>query len=146
MKSFSFFVPDTGRLTDASRQIMANVIATMAGKRIKIAVSEWKESSSDRQRRYYFKIIVQGFMDYFANRPENPMTFEKKIMHDQLMRAVGGFSNPYVNGFTGEPDAGRMSYNDLTTAQCEGYHHLCRMEAAKRGFQILEPNENENYY
>ena len=146
MKTFSFQVGDNGKLTDVSRQIMANIIATLPGKRIKISVSEWKESSSDRQRRYYFKVIVEGFIDYFANRPENPMIFDKKTMHDQLMRAVGGFSNPYVNGFTGEPDAGRISYNDLSTAQCEGYHTLCRMEAAKRKFTILEPNENENYY
>jgi len=142
MKSFSFFVPDSGRLTDDSRLIMANVIATMAGKRIKIAVSEWKESSSDRQRKYYFSVIVPAFIVYFGSQGK---FFDKDQMHDSMMRFIGGFSNPYVNPFTGEPDAGRLSYNDLTTAQCEGYHTLCRQWAAANQFDIPEPNENQNY-
>lgn len=138
MRNFSFQVQDNGRITDDSRQVMANVIAGMAGKRIKIGVSEWKESSSDKQRKYYFSVIVPAYIVYFGARGK---FFDKDQMHDSLMRSVGGFSNPYVNPFTGEPDAGRLSYNDLTTAQCEGYHTLCRQWAAEHDFQIPEPNE-----
>jgi hypothetical protein len=138
MKSFSFQVGDDGKLTDGSRRIMANVIASMPGKRIKIAVSEWKESSSDKQRKYYFSVIVPAFIEHFAKQGK---VFDKDQMHDSMMRAVGGFSNPYVNPFNGEPDAGRLSYNDLTTAQCEGYHTLCLKWGAENGFQIPMPNE-----
>lgn len=138
MKTYSFQVQDNGQITTDSRQIMANVIAGMASKRIKIAVSEWKESSSERQRRYYFKVIVEAFIEYFSKVGK---VFNKEQMHDSMMRSIGGFANPYVNPFSGEPDAGRLSYNDLTTAQAEGYHTLCRQWAAEHDFQIPEPNE-----
>lgn len=58
MKTYSFQVQDNGKLTDASRQIMANIIATLAGKRIKISVSEWKEKRSLDQNALYWAAIV----------------------------------------------------------------------------------------
>ncbi len=138
MRSFSFHTDETGKLTDESRRIVGNYISTIKGKRIKITVSEFKESSSDKQRKYYFSVIVPAFIEHFAKEGK---VFDKDQMHDSMMRAVGGFSNPYVNPFTGEPDAGRLSYNDLTTTQCEGYHTLCLKWGAENGFQIPMPNE-----
>lgn len=58
MREYNFMVGDNGKLSDASRQIMANVISTFAGKWIKIAVSERKEKRSLDQNSYYWGVIV----------------------------------------------------------------------------------------
>lgn len=58
MRSPSFQVPDNGKLTDGSRQVMANIIAGYAGKRIKITVQEWKEKRSLDQNSLYRGYIL----------------------------------------------------------------------------------------
>jgi hypothetical protein len=58
MTDLSFQVQDNGRLTDAARQIVANFIAAMPGKRIKLSISEWKEKRSINQNDYYWVAIV----------------------------------------------------------------------------------------
>ena len=135
MREFFFKVLDNGKLPDGIKKTLANVIPTYAGKYMKLTIEEKRESPSDRQRRYYFKVIVPAFMKHFDNG------LNKDQMHDSMMRVIGGFNNAYVNPFTGEEDAGRKSYNDLTSAQAEGYHTLCRKWAAENGFDIPEPNE-----
>ena len=58
MREYNFMVHENGKLTDASRQIMANVISTFAGKWIKISVAERKEKRSLNQNDYYWGVIV----------------------------------------------------------------------------------------
>jgi len=140
MREYNFMVPDTGKLTNDTRQIMANAIARFAGKWIKIKVWEAEESPSDKQRKYYFAVIVHKFMQFYK---EKGAVHSKAVMHNSLMRAVGGFNKPYVNALTGEEQESRLSYNDLSVKQAEGYHTLCRMRAAEYGFDIPEPNEPE---
>ena len=110
------------------------------GKQARVTLSWRLEKSSSKQRKYYFATIVPAFQDYWY--ATNGIHYDKDTMHDMMMRSVGGFSNPLVNPFTGEPDCKRLSYNDLTMVQCEGYHHLCRAWAASKGVDISEPNEN----
>jgi hypothetical protein len=140
------FVDGDGKPNEQIRNAVRDRFAELDGEPITLEINPCKETTSDKQRRYYFKIVVPAFIKHFAERKESPLRFDTDTMHDQMMRAVGGFSNPYVNAFTGEPDAGRISYNKLTTAQCEGYHTLCRKWAAENKFNVPEPNENENYY
>lgn len=140
MREYNFQVGDTGRLTDASRQIMANVIATFAGKWIKIRVWEEQESASDKQRKYYFAVIVSKFIQHFAEKNRH---FSKDDMHASLMCTIGGFNKPFVNALTGEEQEDRLSWNDLSKKQAEGYFTLCRKDAAERGFNCPEPNEPE---
>jgi hypothetical protein len=134
----SFYVGDDGKLTEDSRKTCANKIASFAGKKIHITIEESVEFSSESQREYYFAVIVPAFAQHFASKGQ---IFDKDQMHDSMMRGVGGFSNPYVNPFTGEPDGGRKSYTRLTKTQAEGYHTLCRKWAAENGFDVPEPNE-----
>jgi hypothetical protein len=58
MREYNFMVQENGRLTDGARQIMANVIATFAGKHIKIAVSEKQEKRSLTANNYYWGVII----------------------------------------------------------------------------------------
>ena len=128
------------KLVDASRQIIANVISTFAGKWIKIRVWEAEEAASNKQRKYYFAVIVHKFIQHYK---EQGADYTKRIMHNSLMCAVGGFNKPFVNALTGEEQELRISYNDLSVKQAEGYHTLCRKRAAELGFNIPEPNEPE---
>lgn len=82
MKSFSFQVQDNGKLTDASRQIMANIIATLAGKRIKISVSEWKEKRSLDQNALYWAAIVPHVRKVRFDNGD-PLTIEQ--VHEDLL-------------------------------------------------------------
>lgn len=135
---FNFVVGSDGVLPIYGRELCARTIARFAGQHIHITIEPAKEYSSDKQRRYYFDVIVGAYLEYFAKQGQ---FYTKDDMHDIMMRSVGGFSNPYVNPITGEPDSGRMSYTKLTKGQCEGYHTLCRAWAATKGFDIPEPNE-----
>lgn len=143
MNPLNFMVQDDGKLTDGSRQVCANVISSFAGKHITIEIAEKKDTSSSRQRRYYFGVIVPAFQQYFADQGTE---YDKDNLHDSMMRNIGGFNNPFVNPFTGEPDEGRKSYNDLTKAQTEGFHTLCRKWLAEKGVDCPEPNEAEYDY
>lgn len=58
MREYNFMVPDNGKLTDGARQIMANVIATFAGKHIRITVAEKKEKRSLDQNAYYRGVVL----------------------------------------------------------------------------------------
>jgi len=129
---------DDGRLPDGIKHSLATLLPSYAGKKINFTIEETKDTASDKQRRYYFGVVVPAYQQYFK---EKGQSFDKDNMHDAMMKSIGGFNNPFVNPFTGEPDDGRKSYNDLTKAQAEGYHTLCRKWAAEHGFDIPEPNE-----
>lgn len=133
-----FRVLDNGKLPSGIRETLAKLIPTYAGKHMKLTLTEAGNTASDRQRRYYFGVIVKSFVEHFSGKGE---TYTKEQMHNCMMRSIGGFSNPFVNPFTGEPDEGRKSYNELTKAQAEGYHVLCLKWGAENGFQIPMPDE-----
>ena len=139
MPTISCFVQSNGTITDGARKDCATAISKFPNEHINITIEKKVEYSSESQREYYFAVIVEAFINHFAQNEKK--IFNKEQMHDSLMRAVGGFSNPYVCPFTGEPDAGRISYTKLTKSQTDGYHTLCRQEAAIRKFDIKEPNE-----
>lgn len=136
-------MPENGKLPDGIRSTLATLLPRYAGKKINITIAETKDTSSDKQRRYYFSVIVPAFQKYFETQGQH---YSKDNMHDAMMRSIGGFSNPFVNPFTGLPDDGRLSYNDLTKAQTEGYHTLCLKWGAEHGFQIPLPNEEQYGY
>lgn len=142
-KTLTFRVLDDGKIPSGIRHTLSLLFPAYAGKVLRLSISEAKETASDKQRRYYFGVIVEAFVDYFQSQGKN---YTKDNLHDAMMRNIGGFNNPFVNPFTGEEDAGRASFNDLTTAQAEGYFTLCRKWAAEKGFDIPEPNEDLTYY
>lgn len=131
-------IGDDGKLPIGTKETLARLIPQYAGKPLSIMLEETKDTASDRQRRYYFGVIVPAFQQYFADQGQR---YDKDNLHDAMMRNIGGFNNPFVNPFTGEPDDGRKSYNDLTKAQAEGFHTLCRKWLAEKGVDCPEPNE-----
>lgn len=138
MQPINAVVSPEGKLPPYVSKLAQERISALAGRHIKIKIWEAQKTASESQREYYFAVIVPAYVNHFALEGKR---FDKEQMHDSMMRFIGGFSNPYVNPFTGEPDAGRLSYNDLTVAQCEGYHTLCRKWAAENGFDIPEPSQ-----
>ena len=136
MTTMYFKMLDTGKMPSGIKETLANILPKFAGKEMEMTIIEAKQSASAKQRRYYFGVIVPAFQEYFAEQ-----NYDKDNLHDSMMRNIGGFNNPFVNPFTGEPDEGRKSYNDLTKAQAEGYHTLCRKWLAEKGIDCPEPNE-----
>jgi len=125
-----------GKLPIGTKEALAVIFPRYADKEISIAIEERGNKISAPQRKYYFKVIVSGFMEHFTG-------YSKDEMHSALMKTVGGFNNPFVNPFTGEPDESRKSLRDLTKAQAEGYFTLCRKRGAELGLNIREPNEQD---
>lgn len=138
MREFFFMVLESGKLPEGIKHTLARVIPEYAGKYVRLTLEEKQESPSDKQRRYYFGVIVEAYIEHFK---ANGKILDKDQMHDSMMKTIGGFNNAFVDPFTGEPDEGRLSINDLTKAQAEGYFTLCRKWAAENGFDIPEPNE-----
>ena len=131
-------VTGKGVLPEGMKDSLKGIIPKLAGESISITIKVKGQTPSVKQRKYYFGVVVPAFVEHFA---ENGDKISKDQAHDSMMRFIGGFGNPYVNPFTGEPDARRMSWNDLTVAQAEGYHTLCRKWAAENDFDVKEPNE-----
>lgn len=138
MTTLTFQITSEGRLPDGIRSTLARVIPTYIGKTVELILNEYRPKSSDKQRAYYFSVIIKAFQDYFHKKGT---WYDTDDLHDMMMREIGGFKNPYVNPFTGEPDSGRTSYKKLTKPQCEGYHILCRQWLAEHGVDCPEPNE-----
>lgn len=82
MPEYNFMVQENGKLTDGSRQIMANVIAGFAGKWIKIAVCERKEKRSLDQNSYYWGVIVPHVRKVRFEMGD-PLTIEQ--VHEDLL-------------------------------------------------------------
>lgn len=128
----------SGRLPREVEQAISNGVRFHEGKRVVVTVREEAKLSSENQRRYYFKVIVEAFQRHFKSLGQ---PFSKDNMHDAMMRGIGGFGKPFINPFTGQEEQGRISYMKLSTSAVEAYHHLCRMKAAELGFDVPEPNE-----
>jgi hypothetical protein len=153
MREYSFFVDKNGVIPEYARKQCATEIAKRPEKHIKIKIWEAEETPSDRQRKYYFAVVVHKYCQHFINNESGKYSKEEKdAMHNSLMRTIGGFNKPFVNVITGEEDEGRLSWNDLSKTQAEGYMTLCRKRAAEKGFNVPEPHEDEaiwlmdNYY
>lgn len=142
MRPLFFKVLEGGKLPEGIKQNLLTLLPPLAGKEVYLTIEEKKDTSSDRQRRYYFGVIVPAYQEYFAGLGQH---YDKDNLHDAMMRNIGGFNNPFVNPFTGDEDQGRMSYNELAKIQVEGYHELCRVWLAEKGIQIPLPNEDLTY-
>lgn len=140
MPTLTFCMTEEGKLPIGIKESLARMLPAYAGKKMRMVIEEYKETTSDKQRRYYFGVIVKAYHRHFALQGRH---IEERQLHDTMMRHVGGFNNAFVDPFTGCPDSGRLSYNDLTKAQAEGYHTLCRQWAAEANppFDIPEPHE-----
>jgi hypothetical protein len=136
MQPLNAVVSPEGKLPPYISKLAGERIAALSGKHIKIKIWAAEETPSDKQRKYYFAVIVHKFCQHYAG-------YSKDDMHNSLMRAVGGFNKPFVNALTGEEDEDRLSWNDLSVKQAEGYMTLCRKRAAEKGFNVPEPHEDE---
>lgn len=56
--SYTFYITEAGKLPEGIKVTLANVIPSMAGKRVKLSISEAKEKRSLDQNSYYWVAIV----------------------------------------------------------------------------------------
>ncbi len=136
----SLIVDQTGRLPLKLGERVRDVLKALAGKPIHFVIEDQKRYSTNPQRQYYFGVIVTQFQEYFSS---HGMWYDKDDLHDMMMKEIVKLWIEEPNPFTGDIQKKRRSYNNLSTIEAENYHTLCRAEAAKRGFDIPEPHENE---
>lgn len=138
MRKLSFTMQENGKLPEGVKQNLLTILPLYAGKHLLMTIEEWRDRISDKQRKYYFSVIVDAFLKHFKDSGCN-----KEEMHSAMMKTIGGFNTAFVNPLTGEPEDSRKSLNDLTKAQAEGYFTLCRKAAAIKGFDVPLPNERD---
>lgn len=136
--SGSCVVDATGRFPIYVGERVRDVLKARAGHEIHFVIEDPKRYSTNPQRQYYFGVIVTAFQEYFAAAGQ---WYDKEDLHDMMMKEVGKLWIEEPNPFTETIDKKRRSYNSLSTTEAENYHTQCRAEAARRGFDIPEPNE-----
>lgn len=131
-------VESTGRLPTMLGERVRDVLKLLAGKPIHFVIEDQKRYSTNPQRQYYFAVIVTQFQQYFAAQGQ---WFDKDTLHEMMMTGIGNLWKEEPDPFTETIIKKRRSYNSLSTVEAENYHTLCRADAARRGFDIPEPNE-----
>lgn len=58
MPSYTFFMQETGKLPDAIKQTLANVLPSYAGKKVRLSIDEAKDKRSLDQNAYMHGVII----------------------------------------------------------------------------------------
>lgn len=135
-KEFYCAVQVDGTIPTGIRLAIAGWISQFPMREIVISIAEPKRQGSGKQRKYYFTVIVPVWMEILATA--NDEYYDKDAAHDHLMEEVGQWYKPLKKG---QKKPVRRSYEDLDKQEREKHHTLCRMAAAKEGYDIPEPNE-----
>jgi hypothetical protein len=113
------------------------------GKEIEVKVRRKRKRSSDRQRRYYFAVIVESFyLAFYDWAPDVGWT--RTAVHDELKKRFLPLVKEWavtIVPSTGEVIQERMSTQKLNIAQRELYHEHCRKWGAEMDILIPLPNE-----
>jgi hypothetical protein len=127
-----------GKVPQSISMAVKEAVERAVGKRLCLSLSEDKNRSTTPQRRYYFGVIVEAYLEAFLDAG-NDMT--KDDMHLWLKQEVGKLFKEVVCPETGEITRSLRSYRDLDTQETENYHTQCRMRAAQMDIDIPEPWE-----
>lgn len=133
-------VSPAGKLELHNREGLERHIASLAGKRVEIAIREPRKRGSDRQKNYYWGVLIKRIADEVGIYTEDG----RQQIHSELMRHY----------FPTEKRGGmieiRKSYTELDSKQREDYHEWIRVDAAcgeitNAPLWLPQPNETEEY-
>lgn len=107
-------------------------VKELEGKKFELELREMKSQRSDRQNRYYWKIIIPIFGDYFG--------MDKEETHEALKFE---HLKQVIRDKKGVPHITVKSTAKLSTSEFEDYmSKLRRWGASEFGLNIPEPGEN----
>jgi len=131
--SFRGHVDENGVLYLNDARGYAALLKHFAGKQVGVTVSEFRPQRSDKQRRYYWAVIVKTLADELG--------YTSDELHEVLkwkflrLEAEPEHKRPFETV---------RSTTDLNTAEEEDFHDRIRMWAASDlGIVIALPNEQE---
>lgn len=104
-------------------------LQSIEGKRIKYDVSEWKKTRSNKQNKYYWKVVIQLLCDYTGYTPEE-MHEAIKLKFLKKERVVNNLELPTLGSTT-----------KLSTVEFEELMAEIRVWASGFGVVIVEPNQ-----
>lgn len=118
------------------RESLANVLSKQADQEVEIVLQTPEKDRSDRQRKYYYGVIVKRLCEATG--------YEKDDMSEILAKSLLSFDltlkDGHVESFYRRPSS-------LNTAETETYHERCRQYANdKHQLYIPLPNEVEGQY
>lgn len=117
---------------------LSKALTPLEGKDVNIRITTDK-MGSDRQRNYYFAVIVEKVREAMNDYGSN---YTKDDVHEFLKQEVGQLFVEMINPATGEILKFPGTTMEMTTREKEDYHEQCRAWAAENlGIVIALPNE-----
>lgn len=130
---------DDQKISDHRRAQIAAAIAKLDGNLAQISVDKWHESASDRQRGYWFGVIVPAFIEHCGY--EGPDSKEA-CHHDLLFHLMPDLRQYRKNPFTGEQEQRRVSWKELDKNQATKLiDRAFHFAAVDHGLYIQSPSE-----
>lgn len=130
----------SGKLPASVSKAIALALQMFEGRRVKIALSEYKPPRSSKQNRYYWGYVIPVIVQMFRDAG-NSINGEE--VHEYLKSQVGDLTEIVTM-----PDGKRRiitkSSAKLTTAEWEDYIDKIRAWAARYGVAVPFPREDEN--
>lgn len=141
-REFVVDVNKEGRISDMARKTIADLIAKVPGRKIKITIALYKKSRSNNQNAFYWGCVVPLIKNMFTEAGNNVTDVQ---VHLFLKMHVGGLTKKVVL-----PDGEVISVVDtstkLTTTEWEIY--ITKIRAWSSEFDLIIPfpnEEKENY-
>lgn len=116
-------------------------VAQFEGQRIKLEVSRFKDTRSERQNAYYWGVVIQIFADFFGMTPME--THEAlKFRHLRVPIKMPTAMEPYINEAEASALCTVRSTAMMKTDEFEEYMATLRRWGAEEfSLDIPEPNE-----
>lgn len=128
------------QLETKAHENMMRCIRNLNGKRARIIVEECKRSGSNRQKSYYFTVIVSLVHEWMLDQGN---TMDTEEVHNFLKVDVGHLIRE-IN-IKGARRKVVRSLADCSTDELEEYFEKCRAWGAVMGVQIPLPWEGIRY-
>jgi hypothetical protein len=130
---------ENGTISPHKRRQIADFIKRLSAKcdAVSIRVEPYKDTASNRQKRYYFGVIIPLIQAYFMNMG-SPHSAEE--IHFSLKEDVAKLTR-YITKFNGDVVLVVKSLSELSTQEAEDYFEIVRVWAAEQGIYIPLPNE-----
>ena len=112
-------------------------IAKLEGKTIEVTVGEYKNKASNKQKRYYWGVVVPHVINMFKTHGTQ---VDKDETHEYLKKNIGRMF-VLKRDLEGNKCVIATSIARLTTSGMEDYLEKIRVWASEFGYEIPLPNE-----
>ena len=125
-----------GRLDAPASQRLRDAIARFDGRKLVIALQEWKKPRSIQQNAYWFAVLNEHVVPLFRATGSD---WDDYKIHCHVMRKLG-YEQTLICP-DGSMERVRDESSNFTADQWEEYMHRARSLLAGYGIMVPEPNE-----